>query len=242
MAPVNPTRGGTVFLSRVGQLAVGGHQEGNSVPLECVPPSGCLQGGNSVPLAGTPAITDHVVSNEVAAKRPRKEGESRARSIELFADVARTYMTNVKTVKRIVDEEGDLLASSPSLVAMFANKSTGTLGKRASSIKMYRAWFITSGERATAFFDEKNVFAYVRALFLDHAPPTRASALREAMNFLDGVFQHDLKEVRDSRRVLGMSIQIPRTKGRSEATKTIEGLHGSLSGRHRHCRPRGGQR
>ena len=197
--------------------------QGRGPPLPEESPSvdGRLERGHRLPNAGHSAVAGQIVSDEVAAKRPRKEAATRARATAVIAGIARDFLGGVQSVVRIVDEEGSLSDDSASLEAMLATKSTGTLVKRASSLRMYRAWFVSSGVEADSFFGEKTVFKYVRSLFLDNAPPTRASTIRETFNFLDGIFEHDLTEIRKSARVLGMTVQILRSKAEVRQRKPL---------------------
>ena len=85
--------------------------------------------------------------------------------------------------------------------------------KRASSLKLYAAWFDSTGRELNTFFSEPAIFAYVAHLHSSRAPASRAAALREAMNFMSGVFMINLDFVRASARIRGMACKSLRTRG-----------------------------
>ena len=133
-----------------------------------------------------------------AAKRPRLEDAARRRSMVVLSEIAADYLGNLDSVLRIMDHDGTVNPDSPSFTAMLTQKSTSTLSKRASSLRMYRAWFCTTSAKPNEFLTENMIFQYFHALYLDSAPATRTASLREAVNFLQGVFGTDVKEITSS--------------------------------------------
>ena len=152
------------------------------------------------------------VGNATAAKRPRKEEAARLRSMVVLSEIATEYLQAAPAVLRITERDGTVLPETPSFVAMLTRKSTGTLSKRASSLRMYRAWFRATGAAPVFFLTEEKIFNYFHSLYVDGAPATRAAALREAVNFLQGVFEVDVSNIRSSSRVLGMAVQLLRSE------------------------------
>ena len=75
----------------------------------------------------------------------------------MLAEVGATFLAFSPVVRRIALEEGCLCSTSPSLTAVVAVKSTATLLRRTGSIKLYRAWFLTTGFTHAAFFTERTV-------------------------------------------------------------------------------------
>ena len=114
-------------------------------------------------------------------------------------------------IKNIMQEEGALLSTSESLSAIFFEKKTGTLLKRAASLRIYAGWFETTAWDKTDFLSEGAVFAYVKYLYSENAPPSRAASLREAANFLAGAITKEIAELQKSRRVKGMCCRLLRS-------------------------------
>ena len=77
----------------------------------------------------------------------------------MFGAIIEKYLLEQPTFKRIVSEEGAFTMASPSFDAMVANKKTGTLLVRASSLKLYAGWFATSVFSPGDFLTEPAVFA-----------------------------------------------------------------------------------
>ena len=122
------------------------------------------------------------------------------------------YFADAPAVKRIIDEEGCLDADSASLDAMLYSKKTGTLLKRAASLRIYSSWFETTVFMPVQFLSEAAVYKYVLALNADNAPATRAAAFKEAANFIAGILSLDVEEMRTSSRVHGLTCKLLRTR------------------------------
>ena len=199
-------------------------------PRSLLRPPAPYDGGCFAPLSAAVGSTDedlpvatdvglrvvrdqHVVIDAgTAAKRPRLEDVARRRSMVVLSEIAAEYLGNLDSVLRIMDHDGTVDPDSPSFTAMLTQKSTSTLSKRASSLRMYRAWFCTTAAKPNEFLTEDMIFKYFHALYMDSAPATRAASLREAVNFLQGVFSIDVKEITSSSRVMGMAVQLLRSK------------------------------
>ena len=153
-----------------------------------------------------------VIDAATAAKRPRLEDAARRRSMVVLSEIAADYLGNLDSVLRIMEHDGTVNPDSPSFTAMLTQKSTSTLSKRASSLRMYKAWFCSTSAKPDQFLTENMIFQYFHALYLDSAPATRAASLREAVNFLQGVFNTDVSDITSSSRVLGMAVQLLRSK------------------------------
>ena len=144
------------------------------------------------------------------------------------------YFQHAAVVQETIDNEGAFTAASVTLDAILATKKTGTISKRASSLKMYAAWFVTAGLAPSDFFSEPAVFRYVAHLHSDKAPATRAAALREAINFVGGTFNIDVAIIRASGRIRGMTCKLLRTRGavrqrRPLTTKMVIALENVLA-------------
>ena len=99
------------------------------------------------------------------------------------------------------DDEGALAL----LDNVFANKSTATLAKRASSIGLFIRWYEQKiGHDARWPPSEEGAYAYVEHLRAARAPPTRAKGFLEAIAFCKGALLiRDVDEVLSSPRVSG---------------------------------------
>ena len=112
------------------------------------------------PTAGS-ALVLRALSDESAAKRARAEPDARTRALGVFVVIAMEFLFTAANVQRIISEEGELSADSASMRAMTDHKSTGTLKKRAASIRMYAAWFRTSGFKKDDFLSKPAVFKHL---------------------------------------------------------------------------------
>ena len=182
--------------------------------------------GTSIALvAGTPVAVvrgQHaVVGTATAAKRPRLEEAARRRSMVILSEIATEYLSFAPAVLRIAEQDGTVMPDTPSFVAMLTRKSSGTLSKRASSLRMYRAWFRSTAAVPVFFLTEEMIFKYFHSLYVDGAPATRAAALREAVNFLQGVFEIDVSNIRLSSRVMGMAVQLLRSKTETKQRRPL---------------------
>ena len=147
-----------------------------------------------------------VMSEAAAQRRKRATDEARHRCLELLAQVAVKFLMFSPVVTRVVEEEGEVTALSPSLRAVTAVKSTSTLLRRASSIRLYRAWFDTSGFSVNAFFTEPAAYSYFRFLYDDRSPATRAAGMHQAFLFLGGLFELPLEVFLRSSRLRGLTV------------------------------------
>ena len=117
----------------------------------------------------------------------------------------------------MLTEEGPITAASPSLTAMMAMKATGTLHKRATSLKLYRAWYLTTSHPPEDFIAEHTVYSYASFLYAEGAPATRASALREAISMVATAFGTDAAPIRNSSRIHGMCFTLLRNAEKSDS-------------------------
>ena len=144
------------------------------------------------------------MSEVVARKRPTADGEDRIRATTTILAVVARHFADSTLVRAIVHDEGPLTATLPSVVAIFGPKSTGTLIKRAASLRLYDEWHRISDLETGTLLDEAVVFRYVRHLQEISGPPTRASATCSALSFLGGLFELPAEGVRRSARIFGI--------------------------------------
>ena len=162
-------------------------------PRSLLRPPAPLDGGCSAPLPASPSCIEEVlpeatcvdvkvvrdqhvvIDATTAAKRPRLEDAARRRSLVVLSGIAADYLGNLDSVLRIMEHDGTVNPDSPSFTAMLTQKSTSTLSKRASSLRMYKAWFCSTSAKPEQFLTENMIFQYFHALYLDSAPATRAA-------------------------------------------------------------------
>ena len=156
------------------------------------------------------------------AKRARTDQQDRGAALSTIWRIVAKHFPQASAVQVVRAEGSDPLGSA-SLRAMVERKATSTLQKRACSLRMYDAW-LSSSTLTSGFGDEQTVFAYATHLFEDKAPATRAAALVESLNFLEGVFALDLLQVRASARIKGMCVRSLRTRAavRQRAVFSVE--------------------
>ena len=159
--------------------------------------------------------------DEPASKRACLAVRERLVAYTTVAELASKHLSHAEVVQDAIDSEGAFTASSVTLEAILAVKKTGTIQKRASSLRMYAAWFSTTGRQADSFFSEPAVFAYLVHLHADKAPATRAAALREAVNFFGGTFNLNVSAISASGRIRGMSCKLLRTRGEVRQRKPL---------------------
>ena len=148
----------------------------------------------------------------VAAKRARSDHLDRRAALATIVDIVARHFPEAPSIRAIrADGGGAVSPDSVSLGAMAEKKATNTLLKRASSLRMYDAWYRASS-CSGGFCDEPTVFTYVRELYQDSAPASRAAAVVASLNFLEGVFAIDVLPVRASARVQGMCVRSLRTR------------------------------
>ena len=150
------------------------------------------------------------LSDAVAAKRARKDVDERTFVLSQLTDLLSKYYMHTSMLEKIFAEEGVLDPMSESILALFYIKKTATLQKRASSLRIYARWFETSGYLTEQFAEEAVVFKYTCFLHNENAPATRASSLREALNFVGGTLSLDQTEMQQSRRIKGMCCRLRR--------------------------------
>ena len=152
-----------------------------------------------------------IISDDVAAKRKRKDVDDRTAAVSGLVDIMETYFSHAPILEQIFAEDGCLDPVSDSITALFFVKSTGTLQKRLASLRIYGRWFVTEGLEKSLFLEENIVFRYTRFLYNENAPATRASSLREALNFMGGILSLSLKSMQESRRIKGMCCRLQRS-------------------------------
>ena len=162
-----------------------------------------------------------VLSDEAAAKRPRLEEDARSRANGIIVCIVGKHLRDSEMVSKIVQEEGGFSTTSESVLAILAPKSTATLSKRASSLRMLEAWYESSGISAN-LFDESLVYQCVRCLLMDNAPATGAAAAKEAINLIGGgLFNGDMVTLRESARSRVMTIRSLRSREETRQRRPI---------------------
>jgi hypothetical protein len=87
---------------------------------------------------------------------------------------------------------------------VFANKATATLAKRANSMLDYVRWATEGQHIPRPTYHEEQAYAYICHLRDTSAPPTKASAFREALSFFHHVLGlKSAVQALESRRIAG---------------------------------------
>ena len=143
------------------------------------------------------------VSSATAAKRRNADANDRTAAITTVLAVVARRLAGNPLVKEIVSMEGPLAPELDSVHALFAPKSTGTIQKRATYLRIYDGWFGGSGYGDNMFFDESTVFKYVSELLRQGAAASRGASVRSALFFLGGLFMVDTVRSRSRRASTG---------------------------------------
>ena len=152
------------------------------------------------------------LTTERAAKRAREDGNTRDRAMAFLADFILKYK-DVSVLATTILEGGEAISStSPSLVAVLESRKTATLVKRASSLRLYEAWFATTGQPTASLFAERAVFEHMNFLNAERVGATRGMALMHAINFAGGLFGFNVKMASGSARVRGLVVRLLKTR------------------------------
>ena len=85
-----------------------------------------------------------------------------------------------------LDEAADVLQM---LIDCFARKATATVLKRTSSLRALAGWMVDSNQTTIWSMTEQQLYNFMCALREQHAAPTQASQILEALNFLDNALK-----------------------------------------------------
>lgn len=149
---------------------------------------------------------------ERAAKRAREDDTARGKALGSFAQLLSTYREYSGLAKLMTDGGEAFTEVAPSLVAALEARKTATLAKRAGSLRLYHAWFATTGRPASEIFAERTVFEHMTYLNEERVGATRGLALSQAINFAGGLFKFDVAAVAGSPRVRGLVVRLLKTR------------------------------
>ena len=147
-----------------------------------LPPAKSARLDAALTLGGASAASSDSLSPDAALGRTVAMDSERTSVIESWLPLLRRVGPSSGVLRRILDSGDFLSASAPSLVSVFAGKSNGTLRKRLFSLFLFERWCATAGFNPFPV-EEATVFCYFTFLQSERAPPTRAQATREALNF-----------------------------------------------------------
>eukprot|EP00973_Karenia_brevis_P028095 3870111-Karenia_brevis.AAC.1 len=147
----------------------------NSSPAERTRPSSSKVGGGEM------------VAGDVlrGAKRRRREDETVERNgvlrlwLELFSNMKEV---SDGVAKVLACEGGD--AQLEMVDDMFYDRRAKTLIARAGSLELFLKWFRSTSSSSPFPINEECVYRYLRELYLEKAPATRAQRFRECLGFL----------------------------------------------------------
>ena len=158
---------------------------------------------------------------EQAAKRARRDDPAREAATSALADLAIRFWPGAPIIAEAIDAGETFNGESLTLGACLETKASTTISKRVSSLKLYAAWHETTGQPDYNFFTEPAIWRYLVHLHSDKAPASRASALREAVNFFGGVFNVNVVPIHASSRLRGMAVKQLRTKKAARQRKPL---------------------
>ena len=133
---------------------------------------------------------------------------ARARALDLFGSVLQGFSGHFLLGDVIAAAGEPFTSQSESLVATFMNRKTGTLTKRAGTLRLYLALFRTSGFNHDAVFTEPTAFAYVKFLVDEGAGATCGIAFTQALNFVAHLMGNAAAGVACSPRVRGLALKL----------------------------------
>jgi hypothetical protein len=149
---------------------------------------------------------------ERAAKRAREDDTARVKALVFFARFLSVYRDGSGLAQLMVEEDEAFSELAPSLVAALEARKTATLEKRSGSLRLYEAWFATSGRPVAELFAERTVFEHMAFLNDERVGATRGLALSQAINFAGGLFKFDVAAVAVSPRVRGLVVRLLKTR------------------------------
>ena len=192
-------------------------------PAEQPPPAGAPCTALALRVCPFPWLDGSKVAPRLAEEETR-----RRKALAALADILVALGSESPLCVRLAAEGEPVCADSPSLVAVFAAKSTATLEKRINAIGFYRRWRARAG-LASLSFSESELFRYFRVLAEGAAPPTRAQATREAMHLVGASFEIPLGPLLASSRLKGAATQgLARKRPLSQRSPLTVGMVAAL--------------
>ena len=121
-----------------------------------------------------------------------------------------------------LDEAADVLQM---LIDCFARKATATVLKRTSSLRALAGWMVDSNQTTIWSMTEQQLYNFMCAPREQHAAPTQASHLLEALNFLDNALKFRKMVCKDllSSRVVGAAHSMYLEKRKLKQAPRIDG-------------------
>lgn len=156
-------------------------------------------------------------------KRLGEESAARDKACQTLAEIIGRY-SELSSLAKVMKEEGEAIeADSPSLRAALESRKTGTLTKRAGSLRLYERWFRTSGLPPASLFAEQTAYRHLEFLLQERVGATRGQALTQAMNFAGGLLGFDVRAATSSPRVKGLVVRLAKTRAvrRQRAPLTV---------------------
>ena len=137
-----------------------------------------------------PAPQNRAVLQRLLHKRSRTAvaltgDEARAHAVSLWVLIMQLEGTQHGPLAAALESEGGGIASERILAHLedcFAGRATSTSAERGQSVLLYMRWARTQGVPAFPMI-EPTVFHYVRCLFVERAPPLRATVPRSRKLF-----------------------------------------------------------
>ena len=181
-------------------------REGAEVHLSSSPAPAAVRGSIYLDNGRVRRFPDGVraLSDEQARKRLAAPALERRRATEDLVIILTDLAAVSGLAKKMLKNGEALTADSLSVNAALEPKSTGTLLKRLSSLRLYRKWCISRGLDGVVI-DEELAFEYAAYLTAELTPASRCAAFCEALNFVGSVFEIDVAAVASSKRLAGLA-------------------------------------
>ena len=129
------------------------------------------------------------LTEDRAAKRIRMPDDAREKALAFFAAFLARFRAFSGLAQKLTDGNEGFTYASPSLVAAVEARKTGTLLKRASSLRSFLTWFGRTAKEDKALFSEPTLFEYVGYLNDRRAGATVGKAFLQTVNFAGGALR-----------------------------------------------------
>jgi hypothetical protein len=169
-------------------------------------------GASSVRPRPQPGSVVCRLTEERAAKRAREDDTARVKALAFFARFLSVYRDRSGLAQLMIEGDEAFSEAAPSIVAALEARKTATLEKRAGSLRLFEAWFATSGRPSADIFAERTVFEHMAFLNDERVGATRGLALSQAINFAGGLFKFDVAAAAGSSRVRGLVVRLLKTR------------------------------
>ena len=157
--------------------------------VDTLAPTVLFSHGSSVPIG---PISKFAFKRIAAAKCVVPEDEMPARCLNQIKSLMSMDLQDTEVGDKLCNTAGGLDEAADVLQILrdcFARKATATVLKRSSSLWALAGWMVGSNQTTIWSMTEQQLYDFMCALREQHAAPTKASHLLEALNFLDNALK-----------------------------------------------------